>query len=176
MGAGGTSIPALSDRQYQPVAIVSRLHTGSIALRRLPWRPRNPFRPRASAGSGIGGADDELRNDDIGYMVAQNARSVVTKMRLALTPIASAPALRAERPRRPASLLQLQAPQVEQLPQDAVYAPPSRIPHLSMTSQTQAQVTRLRLPIQRAPWIHVPRSQTSSFPIYNKEIQYNGHG
>ena len=64
LGAGGTSIPALSNRQHQPVAIVARLHTGSIALRRFPWRPRNPFRPRASAGSGIAGADDELSDDD----------------------------------------------------------------------------------------------------------------
>ena len=64
LGAGGTSNPALFNRQHQPVAIVARLHTGCIAFRRFPWRPRNPFRPRAGAGSGIAGADDELSDDD----------------------------------------------------------------------------------------------------------------
>ena len=64
LGAGGTSIPALSNRQHQVVAIVARLHTGNIALRRHPWRPRNPVRPPAGTGTGIEGADDELSDDD----------------------------------------------------------------------------------------------------------------
>ena len=64
LGAGGTSIPALSNRQHQVVAIVARLHTGNIALRRHPWRPRNPVRPTAGTGTGIEGADDELSDDD----------------------------------------------------------------------------------------------------------------
>ena len=64
LGAGGTSIPALSNRQHQPVAVVARLHTGSTALRRYPWRSRNPRRARARAGSGVAGADDELSDDD----------------------------------------------------------------------------------------------------------------
>ena len=33
LGAGGTSIPALSNRQHQVVAIVARLHTGSDVTR-----------------------------------------------------------------------------------------------------------------------------------------------
>ena len=64
LGPGGTSIPALSNRQHQTVAIVARLHTGNIALRRHPWRPRNPVRPTARVGTGIVGADDELSDDD----------------------------------------------------------------------------------------------------------------
>ena len=66
LGAGGTSIPALSNRQHQVVAIVARLHTGNIALRRHPWRPpgRNPVRPTAGTGTSIEGADDELSDDD----------------------------------------------------------------------------------------------------------------
>jgi len=58
------------------------------------------------------------------------------RLQVAPTPTASAPAPRAalfQSDRvRPAPLLKLQAPQVERLPHDAVYAHPSRIPHLSM--------------------------------------------
>jgi len=64
LGPGGTSIPALSNRQHQIAAIVARLHTGNIALRRHPWRPRNPVRPAVRAGTGNIGADDELSDDD----------------------------------------------------------------------------------------------------------------
>ena len=64
LGPGGTSIPALSNRQHQFAAIVARLHTGNIALRRHPWRLRNPARPAVRAGTGNIGADDELSDDD----------------------------------------------------------------------------------------------------------------
>ena len=64
LGPGGTSIPALSNRQHQIAAIVARLHTGNIALRRHPWRLRNPARPAVRAGTGNIGADDELSDDD----------------------------------------------------------------------------------------------------------------
>jgi hypothetical protein len=64
LGAGGTSIVALSNRIAPIVAVVARLQTGNIALRRFPWRARNPERPAPHTGSGLLGADDELSDVD----------------------------------------------------------------------------------------------------------------
>ena len=64
LGPGGTSIPALSNRQHDQVSVVARLHTGSSALRRHPWRPRNPVRTPVHTGTGAPGADTEFSDDD----------------------------------------------------------------------------------------------------------------
>ena len=64
LGAGGTSIVALSNKIAPIVAVVARLQTGNVALRRFPWRARNPERPAPRTGSGLLGADDELSDVD----------------------------------------------------------------------------------------------------------------
>jgi len=64
LGAGGTSIVALSNKIAPIVAVVARLQTGNVALRRFPWRSRNPERPAPRTGSGSLGADDELSDVD----------------------------------------------------------------------------------------------------------------
>ena len=63
-GPGGTSIVALSNLPCAIVSIVARLQTGNIALRRHPWRPRNPVRPAPRTGTGNPGADDEFSEAD----------------------------------------------------------------------------------------------------------------
>ena len=77
LGPSGTSILALSNLQRFSVSVVARLHSGNTALRRHPWRPRNPMRPELHkdsvhateveeprTGSGVHGADDELSDTD----------------------------------------------------------------------------------------------------------------
>ena len=68
VGAGGTSIVALSNKITPIVAVasVARLQTGNVALtsRCFPWRSRNPERPEPRTGSGLLGADDELSDVD----------------------------------------------------------------------------------------------------------------
>ena len=64
LGPSGTSIVALSNCQCSLVSIVARLQTGNVALRRYPWRQRNPERPCPKTGSGIDGADDEFSDVD----------------------------------------------------------------------------------------------------------------
>ena len=64
LGPSGTSILALSNHPCSLVSIVARLQAGNVALRRYPWRQRNPVRPRPGTGSGIDGADDEFSDAD----------------------------------------------------------------------------------------------------------------
>ena len=72
LGPSGTSIPALSNKQCPVVSVVARLQTGNIALRRFPWRLRNPSRPSPHTGTGALGADDEFSDADTDSICASS--------------------------------------------------------------------------------------------------------